>query len=116
MEWNPDYLYKILGRLIHANGQYMIAFDLNATETYQRTFPEGSKPKTSRTPVFPAGWQDQFGLPYKEHQLSMQINIFDGYAIYSIKDTSASEAADEVKQDTADPQAPSQQYSPEVRP
>lgn len=94
----------------------MIAFDLNATETYQRTFPEGSKPKTSRTPVFPAGWQDQFGLPYKEHQQSMQINIFDGYAIYSIKDTSASEAADEVKQDTADPQAPSQQYSPEVRP
>ncbi len=27
----------------------------------------------------------------------MQINIFDGYAIYSIKDTSASEAADEGK-------------------
>lgn len=116
MEWNPDYRYKLLGRLIHANGQYMIAFDLNATETYQRTFQEGSKPKTSRTPVFPAGWQDQFGLPYKEHQQSMQINIFDGYAIYSIKDTSASEAADEVKQDTAEPQAPSQQYSPEVRP
>ena len=116
MEWNPDYRYKLLGRLIHANGQYMIAFDLNATETYQRTFPEGSKPKTSRTPVFPAGWQDQFGLPYKEHQQSMQINIFDGYAIYSIKDTSASEAADEVKQDTAEQQAPSQQYSPEVRP
>lgn len=64
MEWNPDYRYKLLGRLIHANGQYMIAFDLNATETYQRTFQEGSKPKTSRTPVFPAGWQDQFGLPY----------------------------------------------------
>ena len=83
MEWNPDYRYKLLGRLIHANGQYMIAFDLNATETYQRTFSEGVKPKTSKTPVFPAGWQDQFGLSYKEHQQSMQINIFDGYRLTS---------------------------------
>lgn len=86
MEWNPDYRYKLLGKLIHANGEYMIAFDLTATEVYQRTFPEGEKPKSSKTPVFPAQWQDQFGLPYKEHQQSMQINIFDGYAIYSIKD------------------------------
>ena len=23
MEWNPDYRYKLLGRLIHANGQYI---------------------------------------------------------------------------------------------
>ena len=98
MEWNPDYRYKLLGKLIHANGQYMIAFDLTATEVYQRTFPEGAKPKTSRTPVFPAGWQDQFGLPYKEHQQSMQINIFDGYAIYSIKDTSAQDTDEEEKQ------------------
>ena len=40
MEWNPDYRYKLLGKLIHANGQYMIAFDLTATEVYQRTFPK----------------------------------------------------------------------------
>lgn len=116
MEWNPDYRYKLLGRLIHANGQYMIAFDLNATETYQRTFSEGVKPKTSKTPVFPAGWQDQFGLSYKEHQQSMQINIFDGYAIYSIKDTLAPAPAEEVKQDAANLQTPSQQYFPEVSP
>lgn len=115
MEWNPDYRYKLLGRLIHANGQYMIAFDLNATETYQRTFPDGEKPKMSRTPVFPAEWQDQFGLSYKDHQLSMQINIFDGYAIYSIKDTSASKSTDEVKQDADEPQASSRQDSQEVQ-
>lgn len=86
MDWNPDYRYKLLGKLIHANGEYLIAFDLTATEVYQRTFPEGAKPKTSRTPVFPAEWQDQFGLPFNEHRQSMQINIFDGYAVYSIKD------------------------------
>ena len=87
MDWNPDYRYKILGKQIHANGEYLIAFDLTATEIYQRTFPEGSKPKTSRIPVFPAEWQNQFGLPYNEHKQSMQVNILDGYAVYSIKDS-----------------------------
>ena len=63
MNWNPKYRYKLLGRLIHSNGEYLIAFDLNAPEVYQRTFTEGEKPKTSRTPVFPSEWQTQFGLP-----------------------------------------------------
>lgn len=89
MNWNPKYRYKLLGRLIHANGEYLIAFDLNAPEVYQRTFVEGEKPKTSRTPVFPSEWQTQFGLPYNVHKQSMQINIFDGYAVYAIKDTTA---------------------------
>ena len=91
MGWNPDYRYKILGKLIHANDEYMLAFDLTATEVYQRTFPEGQKPKTSRTPVFPAEWQNQFGLPYSEHRQSMQINIFDGYAIFAVKENQATE-------------------------
>lgn len=95
MGWNPDYRYKLLGKLIHANGEYLIAFDLTATEVYQRTFPEGEKPKASRTPVFPAGWQDQFGLDYNEHRQSMQINIFEGYAIYSLKDTATPEKPSE---------------------
>lgn len=89
MGWNPDYRYKMLGKVIHANGEYLIAFDLSATEVYQRTFREGEKPKTSRKPVFPEGWQDQFGLPFNEHRTSMQINIFDGYAVYGIKDNTA---------------------------
>ena len=99
MNWNPDYRYKLLGKLIHANGEYMIAFDLTATEVYQRSFPDGAKPKTSRTPVFPAEWQDQFGLSYQEHQQSMQIDIFDGYAIYSIKDLLAPTITDAPQPD-----------------
>lgn len=89
MEWNPKYRYKVLGRLMHSNGEYLIVFDLNAPEMYERTFTEGQKPKTSRTPVFPSEWQTQFGLPYNVHKQSMQINIFDGYAVYAIKDTTA---------------------------
>lgn len=85
MNWNPDYRYKILGKVVHANQEYLIVFDLTATEIYQRTIVEGQKPKTTRTPVFPAEWKDQFGLPYNEHQQSMQVNVFDGYAVYAIK-------------------------------
>jgi len=87
MGWNPDHRYKILGKLIHANGETLIAFDLTATEIYQRTVSEGSKPKTSRIPVFPAEWQNQFGLPYNEHKQSLQVDILNGYAVYSIKDS-----------------------------
>ena len=86
MGWNPDHRYKLLGKIVHAKDEYLIAFDLSATEVYQRVFKDGEKPKTSRTPVFPEEWQGQFGLPFKEHRQSMQIDIFDGYAVYAIKD------------------------------
>ena len=86
MGWNPDYRYKLLGKVIQANDEYLLAFDLTATEVYQKTFVEGEKPKTSRKPVFPAEWQDQFGLPYSEHRQSLQINIFDDYAIFAVKE------------------------------
>ncbi len=91
MDWNVDYRYKLLGKVIHdANGEFLIAFDLTASEVYQRIAKDGGKPKTARTPVFPAGWKEQFGLPYHEHQKSLQVNIFDGYAIYGIKDNTVS--------------------------
>ena len=86
MDWNPDYRYKLLGKLIHANGDYLYIFDLTSVEIYQRTFAEGAKPKTARIPVFPSEWQGQFGLPFEEHRKSLQINIFDGYAVYEIKE------------------------------
>ena len=86
MDWNPEYRYKMLGRIVHANGEYLIAFDLTATEVYKKTIDPNSKPKKSRTPVYPADWQNQFGLPFYEHKKSMQINVFDGYAIYSVKE------------------------------
>lgn len=93
MGWNPNYRYKILGKLIRANGEYLFVFDLTSTEVYQRIVKEGAKPKMSRTPVFPAEWQDQFGVPFEEHRKSLQINIFDNYAVYGIKDKEAEQSA-----------------------
>lgn len=86
MGWNPDYRYKLLGHVIHSNGTYLLAFDLTATEVYQRVLTDNKKYKSSRTPMFPSEWQNQFGLSYTEHQQSMQINVFDGYAVYAIKE------------------------------
>jgi len=51
MGWNPGYRYKLLGKIIRRGGEFLILFDLKATETYQRIAKEGEKPKTSRTPV-----------------------------------------------------------------
>ncbi|MCH5186218.1 MAG: hypothetical protein J1F64_08870 [Oscillospiraceae bacterium] len=92
MEWNPDFHYKLLGTVIRSKGEYLLAFDLSSTEVYQKTFADGEKPKSSRTPVFPSSWKNQFGLPFYEHRQSLYINIFEGYAIYSIKDNSAQKA------------------------
>ena len=86
MGWNPTYRYKLLGKIIHRGGEYLILFDLKATETYQRITKEGEKPKASRTPVFPAEWQNQFGLPVDEHRKQLQVNIFDGYSVFSVQD------------------------------
>lgn len=88
MNWNPNHRYKMLGKLIQANGEYLLAFDLTATEVYQRNVIEG-KTTASRVPVFPENWKNQFGLPFYEHQQSLQVNTFDGYAVYAIKDREA---------------------------
>lgn len=86
MDWNPDYRYKLLGKLIKSNDEYLFIFDLNAPEIYTRTAVDGEKPKTSRTPVFPEQWQNQFGLPVAEHKRRMQVNIFNGYTVFGIND------------------------------
>lgn len=87
MGWNPEYRYKLLGKLIKANDELLFLFDLNATETFERSFDENGKRKSSRTPVFPAEWKNQFGIPFSEHKKALQINLFDGYTIFSVKET-----------------------------
>ena len=84
MGWNPNYRYKMLGKIIKSGDEFLILFDLNATEMYQRTVKDNGKIRTSRTPIFPAEWQDQFGLPVEEHQKLLQVNIFDGYTVFGV--------------------------------
>lgn len=87
MQWNPEYRYKLLGKLIRSNDEYLFIFDLKASEMYERKIEEGSeKPKTSRTPIFPEEWKNQFGLPVEEHKKQLQINLFEGYAVFGLDD------------------------------
>ncbi|MGE5417445.1 MAG: integrase [Acidobacteriota bacterium] len=94
MDWNPDYRYKLLGKLIQSGSEHLFIFDLTATEIYQRFRSDGDKMKTSRTPVFPAEWQTQFGLPVEEHRRLLQVNIFEGYTVFGITDKSIAAPAD----------------------
>lgn len=85
MDWNPDYRYKMLGKLIQANGVKLFVFDLTAIEIYQKQTYATGKVNNSRTPAFPKEWQHQFGLPYEMHQKSLQVNIVDGYTVFDLK-------------------------------
>lgn len=87
MDWNPDYRYKMLGKLIRSGDEHLFVFDLTAMEVYQRILHDGDKPVTVRNPVYPVEWQNQFGLPVEEHRKQLQmINIFEGYTVFGIND------------------------------
>jgi hypothetical protein len=84
MGWNPNYRYKLLGKLIRSNDELLFVFDLSTPEIFMRTIKDDGKEKTSRTPTYPEEWKNQFGVPVEDHQNSLQINIFDGYAVFGI--------------------------------
>lgn len=86
MEWNPNYRYKLLGKLIRSGGELLFIFDLKTPEIFVRTLKDDGKMTNSRTPSYPEEWKEQFGVPVEEHQKSLQINIFDGYAVFGIKE------------------------------
>lgn len=86
MDWNPNYRYKLLGKLVRSEGEMLFSFDLTAPEIFQRITVDGEKQRVSRKPVYPAKWQNQFGVDMEEHQKSLQINIFNGYAVFSIRE------------------------------
>ena len=88
MDWNPVHRYKVIGKMVRCEGDVVFAFDLENADIYQRTVTENEKEVTSKTAVFQADWQDSFGLPYEEHRKRLRINMRDGYAVFSMEDTS----------------------------
>lgn len=84
MNWDTNYRYKLLGKLIRSNGELLYVFDLNSAETFKRSVTEDGKVKTQKTPTYPDDWKNQFGLPVVEHKKSMQVNTFDNYAVFSL--------------------------------
>ncbi len=83
MGWDPNYRYKILGKLIRANKESLFVFDLNCAETYQKRKSDGES--TPRRAFYPEEWKDQFGVPVSEHQDTVLISIFDDYTVFKIE-------------------------------
>ena len=99
MGWNPAYRYKLLGKLIRSNSQLLFVFDLTSPEIFRRQVREDGKVKSSRTPIFPEEWKNQFGRSYKEHQERLQVGTFDGYTVFNLQPDprKSSKRKDEVK-------------------
>ncbi len=87
MGWNPEYRYKMLGKLLKSGDEYLFQFDLKDAETYLHIITDSNRTKASRTPIYPAEWHNQFGLPVEEHRKLLQINIFDGYTVFGLKNS-----------------------------
>ena len=87
MGWNPEHRYKILGRIHSSNGRLLFVFDLASCETYERSPKDNDgKRKTSRVPIFPLEWKDQFGIPFEEQHKALQVNMFEGFTLFSLKE------------------------------
>ena len=75
MGWNPDFKYKLLGKLIDTGNQMIFIFDLASPEIFISENADG-KQGISRHASYPAEWQNQFGIPANDHQNSLQVSIF----------------------------------------
>ena len=94
MGWNPSYRYKLLGKLIRSDNELLFVFDLTTPEIFVRSENDAGNIKSSRTPSYPEEWQNQFGVPVEEHQSTLQINMFDGYAVFGISENTNSDSLD----------------------
>lgn len=114
MDWNPEHRYKILGKLIMSQGQYLFVFDLNSPEIYQRSMQidenGNEKRKSARKPVYPDSWKDQFGMPVAEHQQSLQINIFDEFCLVGVKEPKRVSPTQDTKEEEHDQPQPSAEH------
>lgn len=90
MNWNLDYRYKLLGKMVKSQSEYLYVFDLTEPEIYQRMPRDPVTGKViragSRTPIYPENWKNHFGLPLEENRRSLQISLYNGYTVYGLKD------------------------------
>lgn len=96
MDWNPGYRYKLLGKLIRSGEELLFIFDMKTPEVFVRATKEDGTITSSRVPSYPEEWKYQFGVPAIEHQEALQVNIFEGYTVFSIQDSKPKSQESEV--------------------
>lgn len=90
MGWNPNYRYRLLGKLLKSGNDTLFVFDLTSPEIYAKVHASGENEKTSRIPIYPSDWKNQFGLPAEEHHNTVQVNLFNGYTVFGIQKNTGS--------------------------
>ena len=84
MDWNPDYRYKVLGRMVQANGKALIAFDLTSSECFPKVVNRDGKKVSSRQSIFAEQWSGKFGPTYSESRRSLAVKTFDNYTVITV--------------------------------
>ena len=85
MNWDPDYRYRFVGKLIRSNGELLFLFDLTSPEIFLREVSDDGKVKNSRKPYKKA--LKKLG---KERYSRFMINAEDDLANYIIFNTAKS--------------------------
>ncbi len=85
MGWGAELRYKLLGKLIRSNEEQLLLFDLTQPQIFQYRVVEQGICKSSKAPIFPAEWKNQFGLSMAEHRRCLQIDLFHGYAVFGVR-------------------------------
>ena len=83
MGWEALYRYKLQGTRINYKGEQLYVFDLTSTEIFLPAVKDPDDPKArSRrsTAVYPADWRESFGVPVREHDSSMQVDLMEGFS------------------------------------
>ena len=84
MDWNPDYRYKVLGKMVRANGQALIAFDLTSSECFPKVVNRDGKRVSSRQSIFAEQWSGRFGPTYSESRRSLEVKTFEDYTVITV--------------------------------
>lgn len=84
MDWNPDYRYKVLGKMVRANGQALIAFDLTSSECFPKVVNRDGRRVSSRQSIFAEQWSGRFGPTYSESRRSLGVKTFEDYTVITV--------------------------------
>jgi hypothetical protein len=71
MKWDSQYRYKVLGKPVTCEGEFLFLFKLNDFELFVSGNRKGS--------YLPTEWRDYFGVPADKHDEEYKINLADGY-------------------------------------
>ena len=85
MDWNMDFRYKLLGKLIRSGSDILFVFDLTTPETFASFVNDEGKLSVRRKPVYPEEWQHRFGIPVEEHRKRLQVNRFSDHVTFRLE-------------------------------